>query len=127
MTRALERISVLDKKVVQAAIDSINDMPSLRRHVRKLWESVETCAFNHCGVLAIIDSFLIQVDKLSEEQAKAIVVRLTEISQQVCTDEQIIATREEFVRFGYNPMAWLDHIKPEHLEGWKEFIEEDAS
>lgn len=120
---------MLDKEVLESAIASVGNIKELRRHVQLLWVSIDTCGLNHCRMLAIIDGFILQDDEeLTKEASETVVRRLKEISQQVCTDEQLRSTREEFIKLGYNPLAWMKHITPEQMKELKEIIDlDDAS
>lgn len=107
----LERArSIVESFSAGDVMDAAINLESLRGIVLQLWETAMTSSQLHQEILAILESAIISVESLSEDQLSAVQGAISCLRYNTLTQRDVDAIRADFINKGFSPLALLSDI-----------------
>lgn len=107
LIRASEIIEGFDPDEI---IDSTVNIESLRGIVLQLWETAKDATQFHQEILALLESAILSVENLNQEQLSVIREATKDLQNEVLAQVHVDIMRRRFLNVGFSPLTILSEI-----------------
>ena len=103
--------TIIDSFNSDDAIESTINIESLRGIVLQLWESAANATQFHQEILAALESAILGVETLNNNQLSAVREAIMDLGNDVLAQAHLDVIRRRFIAEGFSPLALLSEIE----------------
>ena len=108
LSRAIEIIESFDSNEI---MDAAINIESLRGLILQLWETAQNATQFHHEILALLESAILSVETLSQEQISVLKEAIKDLHNEVLAQAHVDVIRRRFIMVGFSPLAFLSAIE----------------